>query len=97
MPRGDLRNGVRLDTEARVEVSAKAADGHYLSLRGRCENVSDSGIQIILPEPLDPQSFVSVRSSKLGIHGSGSVRHCRRVTGGYLVGIHFSGGIRPKL
>ena len=77
-------------------MSAKTAEGHYLNLRGQCENVSDSGIQVILPEPLEPQSFVAVLSSKLGIHGSGSFRHCRRVARGYLVGIHFSGGTRPK-
>jgi hypothetical protein len=96
MPRGDLRNDVRLDTEARVEVSVRAAEGHYLNLRVKCENLSDSGIQVIVPEPLEQQSFVTVRSSKLGIHASGSVRHCRRVARGYLVGIHLSSGTRPK-
>jgi len=49
-----------------------------------------------LPEPLDRQTYVTLQSVGLGLHGSASVRSCVRKGMKYIVGLELSGGLKWK-
>jgi hypothetical protein len=54
------------------------------------------GMRIEVPEPLEKQAYVTLRSNALSLHGRASVRSCTRQGTKYLVGLEFSGGLKWK-
>ena len=59
----------------------------------RSVDISTSGVRLEMPEPLEARSIVTLQSQQLGLHGSGSVRYCKRGVGGkYVIGVEFVGG-----
>jgi hypothetical protein len=63
---------------------------------GRTVDISESGIRIEVSAPLDKQTYVTLQSSVLDLHGAASVRTCIRKGIKYIVGLEFSGGLRWK-
>jgi len=53
-------------------------------------DVSDSGLCIELEVAIPAQSTIVVQSEALPISGSGTVKYCKRVARGYLVGMEFN-------
>ncbi|MCP5113177.1 MAG: hypothetical protein GY953_20290 [bacterium] len=64
--------------------------------RGRCVDISERGLGVVLDDPLPIRSYVQFRVVKLGFRGSGSVRFVGRKGLKYQIGLEFSGGLRWK-
>ena len=93
-----IRRDERLTTEALVEVTWKDRMGQEKFAKARSLDISETGIRIEMPEALDKQIYVTLRSNALSLHGTASVRSCTRKGTKYLIGLEFSGGLRwrPK-
>ncbi len=96
--KGDIRRHGRTARTDRVELTWKDQQGHPHTARGLVVDVSEAGMRVEIPSPLEKQSYVSVRSDTLGIHGTASVRNCSRKGLKYVAGLEFSGGLswKPK-
>jgi len=93
---GDLRRHVRSEKSAPVQLVWKDRQGLDKFMNGRVMDASESGIRIEVPEPLDKQTYLTLQSPSLGLHGSASVRTCTRKGMKYVVGLEFSGGLKWK-
>jgi len=96
MSEGELRRHTRSTKSAPVHVVWKDRQGVDNVIRGTIIDVSESGIRIELAEPLDKQTYVTLQSTSLGLHGSASVRSCTRKGVKYVVGLELSGGLKWK-
>jgi len=93
-----IRRDARISADALVELTWKDRMGQEKFAKARSLDVSETGMRIEVPEALDKQAYVTIRSSALSLHGTASVRSCTRKGTKYLVGLEFSGGLkwRPK-
>ena len=93
-----IRRSERLTTEGLVEVTWKDRFGQEKFAKARSLDVSEKGMRIEMPEALERQNYVTIRSNALSLHGTASVRSCTRKGTKYLIGLEFSGGLkwRPK-
>jgi len=92
--RHDLRRHERQDSDSTVVVMWRDASGNDKFANARALDISDVGLRLQMPEPLRPQSYITLRAEKLGIHGQASVRHCSGRGGKYIIGVEFSAGLR---
>jgi PilZ domain len=60
----------------------------------RVVNISEEGIAVELPEPAQLVSRIKLEAEKHRLLGEGTVRHCRRVSSKYVVGVEFVDGLR---
>ena len=65
-------------------------------MNGRVVDVSEAGIRVEVPEPLDKQTYLTLQAASLGLHGSASVRTCARKGTKYVAGLEFSAGLKWK-
>jgi len=72
-----------------VRASWQDAAGRAKFTIARALDLSETGIRIELPEPVDQRSIISVQSDRIGLAASGTVRYCNRCGSKYLVGIEF--------
>lgn len=91
-----IRRDDRIPAEELVEINWKDRYGQEKFAKARTLNVSELGMRIEMPEPLERLAFVTFRSMPLSLHGSASVRSCTRQGTKYLVGLEFSGGLKWK-
>jgi hypothetical protein len=91
-----IRRDDRIPASELVEVTWKDRSGQEKFAKGRTLDISASGMRIEVPEPLDKQTYVALRSNALSLHGTASVRSCTRQAAKYLVGLEFSGGLKWK-
>jgi hypothetical protein len=80
-----------------VDIGWSDGEGNNKCQRFHAIDVSDSGMQIEITEPLRERSYVNVRAEKLGVHGTASVRSCIRKGLKYRVGLEFSASLRRTL
>jgi hypothetical protein len=57
-------------------------------------DISESGMRIELPEPVEPRSFVQLQCPELGLQGTASVRSCSRQGVRFMIGLEFAGGLK---
>jgi hypothetical protein len=58
-------------------------------------DISELGMRLEMKTPLDSRSYVNIRSPKLGLHGTASVRSCiRQGPRRFWIGLEFSGGLK---
>jgi len=62
-------------------------DGIMTIRVGRCTNQSETGIQVLVAEPIEVDTFVEFQVREPKIHGCGTVRYCRRTVDGWAIGI----------
>ena len=74
----------------------KDRSGQEKFAKARSLDISERGMRIEVPEPLEKQAYVTLRSSALSLQGTASVRSCTRLGAKYLVGLEFSGGLKWK-
>jgi len=65
-------------------------------VNGKCLDVSESGMRVEVSESIDRQTYVTVQSTPLALHGRASVRTCARKGTKYVLGLEFSGGLKWK-
>ncbi|HTW65934.1 MAG TPA: PilZ domain-containing protein [Bryobacteraceae bacterium] len=96
---GDLRRHVRSVKISPVQIVWKDRQGVDKYIQGRIVDVSESGMRVEVAEPFERQTYVTLQSLGLGLHGTASVRSCTRKGTKYTVGLEFSAGLKwkPKL
>ena len=72
----------------------KDRDGGDKYANARMLDISELGMRIEVPEPLQERSYVTLRCDKLKLNGRASVRSCLRKGIKYLVGLEFSVGMK---
>jgi PilZ domain len=91
---GDLRRHSRSEHAATVRLIWKDRAGVDKFINGRTVDISESGMRIEVPEPIEKRTYVTLQCSDLGLHGAASVRSCARKGMKYVVGLEFSGGLQ---
>ena len=94
--KGDLRRHTRATESSPIQIAWKDRQGVDRFLTGRVIDVSEAGLRVETAEPLEKQTYVTLQSAGLGLHGSASVRTCARRRMKYLVGLEFSAGLKWK-
>ena len=85
----DLRRRRRYAVDAgALQVSWINAAGRMETACTRALNVSEDGIALQLPTAALPMR-VRFQSDRLRLHGTGSIRYCRRTGASYVVGVEF--------
>ena len=91
-----IRRHERTDQSETVQVMWKDREGGDKFANARTLNVSEVGMLIEVPEPLQERSYVNLRCDKLKLNGRASVRSCQRKGSRYQVGLEFSVGMKWK-
>ncbi len=86
----DLRRYCRVVLPGVVRLSWQDASGNQKFARGRCLDLSASGIRVEVPESIPLRSYVTVKLEGVALTSSASVRHVGRLAGKYWVGLEFS-------
>ena len=58
--------------------------------RGRCTDVSESGLRLKLPVPVAPMTEILLSTERIRITGPARVRYCARYGSRYLIGVELS-------
>ena len=96
MNQGDLRRHQRTAKSTPVQIIWKDRQGQDRFVNGRILDVSESGLRVEVSDPIEKQTYVTLQSPGLGLHGTASVRTCARKGMKYLVGLEFSAGLKWK-
>jgi hypothetical protein len=91
---GELRRHGRYAKSAPAHIGWSDRSGEDRFINGRTVDISESGIRIEVPEPIEKQTYITLQCSALGLHGRASVRSCIRKGAKYLLGLEFSAGLR---
>lgn len=89
-----LRRKERHLLDGLLRVSWQDRQGQFKMTEARGIDISEFGMSIQLPEPVEIRSVVNLRAEKHRLVGSASVRYCRRIASKYIVGLEFTGGLR---
>jgi hypothetical protein len=92
----NLRRAQRTALEERIAVGWDDSNGNPKFVFARCLNVSTDGLSLRLDEPIQVRAYVSLRSEKLKISGSASVKYCIRRNSWYQIGLEFSPGTKSN-
>ena len=94
---GGLRRHARSIKSSVVSVVWTDRLGGDKFVNGRTVDVSEAGIRIEIPEPIDKATYVTVQCPAMGLHGRASVRTCNRKGTKYVLGLEFSAGLQSRL
>jgi len=92
--RVNTRHFERFRCDEMICVSWEDPLGQVKYSSAKCLGVSERGISLELVEPVEPRSYVSVKSEKLKLAGTAAVRFCKRKAGKYNVGLEFTAGLK---
>ena len=79
-----------------LQVMWKDRDGSDKFTNARSLDISEVGMRIEVPEPMQERSYVTLRCDRLKLNGRASVRSCQRTGARYVVGLEFSIGMKWK-
>ncbi len=85
----NLRRHTRIEFPGIVRLSWQVS-GNVKFARGRCVDLSESGMRVEVPEAIEVRSYVTVSAEKIRLSANASVRHCVRNGGKFVVGLEFS-------
>jgi hypothetical protein len=96
LKRKDLRRSRRYAVEGTtIRVAWLGLNGTLKVVQNaRVLNISAEGMAFELPEPAQLVTRVKLQSDKHKLLGEATVRHCRRESSKYIVGVEFSDGLR---
>jgi len=86
----DGRRHDRVSYHGPVEVVWQDSRGQEKFASTKCLNISESGMELECPEPIELRSYVVLRANRIKFVGTASVRHCTRYAGRFHVGFEFS-------
>lgn len=92
--RKNARRDERLTLGGNVRLIWQDVRGYEKFARGRCLDVSQSGLRMELPEAIPVRSYVIVRADSVGMAAHAAVRHCAPHRGKFIVGLEFSVPLR---
>jgi len=94
--KGNLRRHLRVAVDSPVQALWRDRSGGDNAVNGRVVDVSELGIRIRVPAPIDKGAYVTFHASKVPLQGTGSVKSCKQQGLGYLIGLEFTSGLRWK-
>ena len=97
MPRRDVRRHERIACTLPVRLSWADERGAERYAKGKCRDISASGLRIETTETIPAQSFVNLRVEKVDVAGSARVRYIRRSGIGNVIGLELSQKVRQQL
>lgn len=98
LKRKELRRARRYKVEgATLRVAWLGVNGTLrVAQNARVLDISEQGMSFELPEPAQIGSRVKLQSDKHKLLGEAAVRHCRRNSSRYIVGVEFTDSLRWK-
>jgi hypothetical protein len=93
---GNLRRHARSDQTAPIRIAWKDSAGVDRMINGTVLDISQSGLRVQLPDPIEARAYVTLHAPRLGLQGSASVRSCERKGMKYIAGLEFSAGLKWK-
>lgn len=96
MSRHEMRRENRRSCTQLVGIMWRDSAGDDKFINAPVRDISESGISLQIPEPVQVRSFVTLCADKLGIHGQASVRYCSRQGMKYSIGVEFTGAMQWK-
>jgi hypothetical protein len=94
--KGNLRRHQRVAVESPVQALWRDRSGADNAVNGRVVDVSEMGIRIRVPAPIEKGAYVTFHASRVPLQGNGSVKSCRQQGLAYLIGLEFTSGRRWK-
>ena len=91
-----VRSVPRTSLDARIILSWEDGHGVQRFSRGRCVDISERDLGLLLDDEVPLQSYVNFRVEELQFTGSASVRSVQRKGIRYFVGLEFAGTLRCK-
>ena len=83
------RGDPRLPLSGPIQVSWKYSRALEQHSQGRCLDVSEGGLKMELPDPIDISEGIRFRVDHVHLAGTASVRYCNRVGTSYVIGVEF--------
>ncbi len=87
--RADDRYDGRIQTIGKFRISWQDSKGRNRSKRVRVVDMSGTGALVKCGVPIDPGSFVYIKTQELGMLGSAYVRRCDALLFTYHIGLQF--------
>mgnify|MGYP005843392965 CR=1 FL=1 len=87
-----LRRGSRSRLAERIRVCWEDDRGNPFEIKGRCVDISETGVAFLVEEPLPLRSYVQCEIASMRFKASGSIRFAYRKGLKHLIGLEFSGG-----
>ncbi|HTP85494.1 MAG TPA: PilZ domain-containing protein [Bryobacteraceae bacterium] len=97
----DIRRHQRIHCDTRGRAMWTDRSGRDKWALVRVYDLSEAGVRLELPEPVEARSVISISSDDMKVKGQATVRFCRKQGSKYVVGAEFVGGTawkpaRPK-
>jgi PilZ domain len=61
---------------------------------GVCVDISQTGMRLLISDPIPVRTTVCFKSDSLELSGSGTVRHYKRQNAKYVIGLEFGEGLK---
>jgi hypothetical protein len=90
--RGNIRRHERVACNTRGRAMWADGSGQDKWAIVRIFDLSESGVRLELPEPVEARSVISFSSDDMKVRGQATVRFCRRQGTKYVIGAEFVGG-----
>lgn len=88
------RRAPRHQCSGRIRVSWTSGFDKFAA--GECLEISRTGLRFATREPIPLMTRLCLKSESLDLAASGTVRHCKRNKGKYIVGVDFVGGFQYR-
>ncbi len=88
----NIRRHQRIECNTRGRAMWSDRSGRDKWALVRIYDLSESGVRLELPEPVDARSVISFSSDDMKVQGQATVRFCRQQGTKYVVGAEFVGG-----
>lgn len=91
----DARRHRRIPYIGSIQISWETS-GQARFAQGRCVDVSEGGLKLEVPVPVPLRTSIIMRSEKIQLSGSATVRHIARYGSKYILGIEMSQKLQEK-
>ena len=88
----NLRRKERIPSRERVAIGWDDLIGQPRFMFANCQNISTDGLSVRIDQPIAVRTYVTIRSEKLKLAGTATVKHCIRRNSWYHVGLEFTPG-----
>lgn len=97
MPRKDIRRHQRIPCTLSILLGWTDPDGSDRYARGKCRDVSESGLRVETVDTIATHTYVNMRIEKWDLTTSGRVRYSRRGGATNVIGLELSQKVRQQI
>ncbi len=90
MSERNIRRHRRIPYTGPVRISWQGQESTPRYVRGRCLDVSESGMRVEAPEPIPVRTLVLLSAERIKLSGSATVRHVTRQGAKYVLGLELN-------